>query len=578
MDSAAGQFTEVDSGPHLESARGVRTRQLPAPGVVHALSLVAAAVILIRADVGRWFYSDEWDFVLQRGLHSPQFGLFVPHNEHWSTIPILIYRAIFSVVGIRHYWPYEVPLLVAHLLLAHVLWRVMRRSGSDVWIATALAAVFAVLGAGAEDLLWAFQIGFVGAVLAGYVELLLVDHDGCFGRRDVLGWLAGVAALMFSGMGVPMTVAAVVCVWLRRGLRQAVLTAVVPATVFLIWFMAVGHVGFSSDRDSESSISRMVHYAYVGLTTALGQASGISWAGGALAALLLAFLVWYGLRSGVKGRVAPVYASTAGALAMLAIDAYGRARFGVDEAKSSRYVYILIALLLPVIGLALSRLLHRGRLAAVAAVPLAVALLIPNVSDLYSSAAAARVRLTSLKIRILAAAVVAGHDRWLTTQEPDPTFSPNVNMVELRRLFDEGALPHPLAVPATAILQIETQLEFHWVRIGKPVASQDVRLEAASPMAVTSVGEGCVLATSTAGPETLRFSSASTSEVLAVRPEAATLLWGRLISGGFAGPERLAAVAGGTTFELSVQTADATFEVGLHGGTRTEICGLHLGP
>ena len=47
--------------------------------------------------------------------------------------------------------------------------------GADPWVATALALLFALLGAGAEDLAWAFQIGFVSSVLFGLLSMEVAE-------------------------------------------------------------------------------------------------------------------------------------------------------------------------------------------------------------------------------------------------------------------------------------------------------------------------------------------------------------------------------------------------------------------
>ncbi len=75
----------------------------------------------------------------------------------------------------------------------------MRRAGVGPWLATAAAGSFVLFGPGSEDIVWAFQIGFTGALAFGLVQLCLCDHDGGIGRRDVLGVGAGLLALMCSG-------------------------------------------------------------------------------------------------------------------------------------------------------------------------------------------------------------------------------------------------------------------------------------------------------------------------------------------------------------------------------------------
>jgi len=51
-----------------------------------------------------WFYLDEWDFLANRtggNLHD----LFRAHNEHWVTLPVLVYRGMWWVFGLHSYRP-----------------------------------------------------------------------------------------------------------------------------------------------------------------------------------------------------------------------------------------------------------------------------------------------------------------------------------------------------------------------------------------------------------------------------------------------------------------------------------------
>ena len=53
----------------------------------------------------QWFIADEWAFLADRD--GGDLGdLLRPQNEHWSTIPILVYRGLWHVVGLRSYVPY----------------------------------------------------------------------------------------------------------------------------------------------------------------------------------------------------------------------------------------------------------------------------------------------------------------------------------------------------------------------------------------------------------------------------------------------------------------------------------------
>ena len=95
----------------------------------------------------------------------------------------------------------------------------MRRSQVGVWTSALAASVFALFGAGAQNLLWAFQVTFTGALVLGLVHLLLADHDGPLDRRDWLGLAAGFLGLMCSGVAVTMVFVVGVAALLRRGWR-----------------------------------------------------------------------------------------------------------------------------------------------------------------------------------------------------------------------------------------------------------------------------------------------------------------------------------------------------------------------
>ncbi|MFN2556118.1 MAG: hypothetical protein ABR592_04485, partial [Nitriliruptorales bacterium] len=103
-------MTEVASEPALDRA-GVAAGERYRRGSswargVHVLTLVVGLAVLVVVSRGQWFVIDEWVFLTDRRLEDVR-GLFVPHNEHWSTLPIVLWRALFATVGLRSYWPYQ---------------------------------------------------------------------------------------------------------------------------------------------------------------------------------------------------------------------------------------------------------------------------------------------------------------------------------------------------------------------------------------------------------------------------------------------------------------------------------------
>ena len=183
----------------------VRQRLMALATPAHYLSLAVAFGLLLYLERHTWFFNDEFAFFarMQPG-HS--LDLLVPYQEQWSTVPLLITLGLYKLVGLHSVLPYNVWMLLTHLAVAHLLWRWMRRIGGDPWVATALAAVFMVVGGGVEEFSIWFQVTFEMSVALGLVGALLVDHDGAGWLRDVGFWPVAVIGLMCSNVGVFMVV------------------------------------------------------------------------------------------------------------------------------------------------------------------------------------------------------------------------------------------------------------------------------------------------------------------------------------------------------------------------------------
>ena len=306
-----------------------RIRLRDAAWPVHFLSLPISFAILLYIDRGLWFFYDEWDFLAGQGTGGRPLNLFVPHNEHWSTIPILVYRGLYAAVGIHTYIPYLVVMLLAHVILAHLLFRVMVRTHVDPWIATALATVFLFLGAGAENLTWAFQAAWILSLVLGVAGLLIVDRDEMGIRPDLAFWALAVLALMCSGLGVPLVAVAGLAALIRRGWRAALRVISVPAIVFVGWFAAVGHVGYATTHPTKSELLQVPQYVWTGITSAVSNTLGWQGAGALVVLALAVFLAVQG-PEWWRQRAVPL-SMAIGAVLFFAITGIGRIAIGVNE-------------------------------------------------------------------------------------------------------------------------------------------------------------------------------------------------------------------------------------------------------
>ena len=202
--------------------------------VLGLLSLVAFALILV---LGRdtTFYFDEWDFVLGRAGHSADVFL-KPHNEHISVVPVLVYKVLFKNVGLAHHWPYLAALALMHVALGMCVFVLARRRVGP-WAALIVTALLLFMGLAWQNMVWAFQIGFVGSVLGGVVALVALDTSRR--RSDILACVALAFSIACSTLGVPLALGVgAELLALRR--RSALWVPLVPLVLYGIWYLGYG--------------------------------------------------------------------------------------------------------------------------------------------------------------------------------------------------------------------------------------------------------------------------------------------------------------------------------------------------
>jgi hypothetical protein len=294
---------------------------------------VAAILFLSR---GYTFYFDEWDFI----QNAPDWGwtsFLQPHNEHPVMLPRLIYAALLSTFGLHTYAPYMLVLMVLHAAGALLLFELVRRRAGDL-VAVAWSAMLLVLGAGWENLLWAFQIAFVGSVACGLGVLLALDSPPTR-RTRAFAMALLTASLMFSGIGLFFGVVAAVRLGQDPPRRRELLWFAPIGLAFAAWYLAIGHTG-AATVPPPSAANLLLLPAYVGWGLA-GSVAGIIGVTGlpTLAVLLLAaFTVgfaWW------RQRPDPLALGVAaGLLTFYVVTGLTRAQLGFDQAASGRYVYV----------------------------------------------------------------------------------------------------------------------------------------------------------------------------------------------------------------------------------------------
>lgn len=430
--------------------------------LVHLLSLLIGLAILVHEDHPRlWFFGDDWDFIVNRGLHHPVLSIWQPHGEHWSTLPILLYRALYTVFGL-HYLPYLAVALIAHLLLAHLIWRACIHEGVGGWVSTAIVAVFIVLGAGAENLTWAFQVGFIGSLLFGYLAMELARRR-TNAMTDALVALSLLAALMCSTVGDVMMVAVAVFLFLSRSWITALRPLVLPVLCWGLWYGLVGRNAVAVDHLSASNVLGTPHFAWSGLAGALGATADVPRASGFL---LVGLIIWTAFRLPVLVRSHPAVLGLAvGAVSFYFLTGLGRESFGIPT--SSRYVYIAMALLIPLFATLVS-LPWRWRFDQRVPIILgALTLMVVNVGLLRDFADSRSILVNDNKQQVLTTATLL-HQGEPSLELRPIAYSADLTTTALEQLVRKGQLP---IVAVSPIDRLTDEAAMDIAASGRPLLS-----------------------------------------------------------------------------------------------------------
>lgn len=335
LEVAVEESAEPVPGPSRPTLGSLRVPY--AWPLISALAVIAVGWLVYGARRFT-FYFDEWDWV-DRSAHWTLNDYFVPHVVHWSTVPMLVYKALFETVGMHSYIPYLAAMALMHAAGALVLFALLRRSAGDA-LAFAGTVIFLFLGTGAEDLDWAFQVGFDGSVTFGLLGVYLLTADEAGRWRQVGGLVALLLGLGCSGIGLFYCVWAGVDNLLVRNRRRRLWVVGTALVVFAVWYLHYGRAAVAQGGDKPYSLSTLrLEISYIPL--GIGNvAAGLLGRSSDYAGLVLPIAV--GLLAVLLYKYRPVGSLVWAALVALVVDyavtASGRVQDGVGEALQTRYV------------------------------------------------------------------------------------------------------------------------------------------------------------------------------------------------------------------------------------------------
>ena len=379
---------------------------------VWLLTVLMIIDLLLLLDMGRGlsFFYDDWDFVTQDyggGLHS----LLAAHVGNISFFPIAIYKVLFHLVGLNHYAVYRLVLVSIHFYNAGLVFLLSSRRMSRVQALLAMALVL-FLGAAWEDLLWAFQIGYLLSVAGGLTAWVLLERDDRAG--DLLAMLGIVVAMGSSSIGIPVMIGIAVELAWRRQWRREWLVAI-PAVIYALWYLRYGESQITANGliNAPGFVEDLAAAAFGGLA---GRA--LEW--GRPVALLAAVLVV--LRLALPRPVTPRLASLlASAVSLWIVTA--AARSTVSTPETSRYIYAG-AVFIVLIGVELaSEVAVSGRATVLAAIFVAFCA-VTGLTVMHAGASGLRADSTAVTAELGALELASGFVS--PGFQPDPQRAPQI--------------------------------------------------------------------------------------------------------------------------------------------------------
>jgi hypothetical protein len=290
----------------------------------------------------------------------------------------------------------------------------------------------------------------------------------------------------------------------------------------------------------------------------------------ALATLVVAVATFPRQRD--AGRVAP-WALAAAVPLTFALIGLDRAGFGVDQAASSRYVYIGVVLVVPLVGVLAGRLPH-GVVGSAAVAALVAVALVVNVGRLVDQAHRSEQRAMYVRDAVVAAASLDGLDAADPMARPEPRFSPDLTLAALATMVDEGRIPRQRDLDPARRTSLATDYLVWLARPGDQAPMAGAVLAAATRGRLGPHRQGCQLATPAGGSAAwrLRVERPVRWRLAGLKAGTPVTVTVRDPASGVAAPPRALVVPWASPADLTIATVGLDVDVSVAADAEFTIC------
>ena len=309
-----------------------------------------------------WFIGDDFAILTDRYFAASDGNwsqaLLLPHNDHLVALPILVFIGLGNVFGLDNHLVYMLPAIFMHIAILLAVAIILKKRCASTLTALSAVCCVAFMSAGYEVLMMATNMAHVAPIFLGLYQLILVDHDGDISKRDIVATLLGVIAVICAGTSIPLIVMIALFLVLQRQYKRAVLIAVPPAALWLMWFVEYGTLNHGVKGDTQyttfNKTEQIAQYVIKGLQGSLEAISHIS--GSSTFLIILCFLGLYKKSIKSKAILMP-FCMAVGSVLFYSITGFSRVTF--DEPASGRYVYLGAIFIIPLVFIGIESLLEQ---------------------------------------------------------------------------------------------------------------------------------------------------------------------------------------------------------------------------
>jgi len=200
-----------------------------------------------------------------------------------------------------------------------------------------------------------------------------VPERGRFVWRDGVAVALLTVGMMSSGAAIPMLFVVGVVDLVRRGWRVAVATVAFPAVLYGLWYVRWSDTGLPIGSDPAPE--QAPEFVWRGITGALGGVARLDAVGYLVAAAVVVWVVWKLMQRPLDPDLLVPGALALGGVVLLASTGWRRGNLPSVGPTTSRYVYMTVAFLLPLVAVA-AQGLFRGSTARRVALGVVTVLLV----------------------------------------------------------------------------------------------------------------------------------------------------------------------------------------------------------